>query len=472
MMSTRTLKEEDFIMRKTMKCFAAAAAAAVFGASSVFAASASSWLEPGLGGGSTTSPSGPVFSYASDFSVWANGRDIKDDKKTPYVDETARYKTGEIQHIAMSTGGKWNVAVTDSTVSTVSQFLNMFDSKGKFTDPNAKETKQIASAKIKDGTITVTGGKKAGRVNVWVYEINQKQVIYLPQYSVAPRMYAAEVKMSAGSPVLAEEGSFTYRVLNKGAKAVSKLTLAYNEYSRTAQEPVTLELGDKKETPDMTTSYTVDYKNADKTTDASVVRVRISADNSTVTVTPVGVGKSTVSIINTQSGKAAKLTVEVKPMRRVIFDNRYVTVDDVTDKNAPVALYSGDSVIEGGSILVTAAEGAEVDEIQIGGKPMKSGGTYKVSGEDVEVIAGKTYSVTITGADKNNTVQSGGKSIKSGVKFLSGTTLTLTLGPRASASVETGGRTTRYYSSADLTVNGDMTIEITVPEQSSTRSAR
>lgn len=454
-------------MKNTMKRFAAAAAAAIFGVSAAFTVSAASWLEPGLGSGSTTSPSGPVFSYASDFSVWANGRDIKDDKKTPYVDETARYKTGELQHIAMSTGGKWNVVVTDSSVSTVSQFLNMFDDKAKFTDPNAKETKQIASAKIKDGTITVTGGKKAGRVNVWVYEINQKQIIYLPQYSVAPRMYAAEVKMSAGSPVLAEEGSFTYRVLNKGAKAVSKLTLAYG--SGASQNAVKLELGDKKETPDMTTSYTVDYKNADKTTDASVVRVRISADNSTVTVTPTGVGKSTVSIINTQSGKAAKLSVEVKPMRRVIFDSRYVKVDDVTDKNAPVSLYSGDSVIDGGSIAVTAVEGAEVDEIQIGGKSMKSGGTYKVSGGDVEVVAGKTYPVTITGGDKNNTVKSGGKAVKSGAKFLSGTTLTLTLGSGASASVSTGGRTTRYYSSAEITVSGDTTINITVPEQPSKR---
>ena len=454
-------------MKKTMKRFAAAAAAVVFGISAAVTASASSWLEPDLGGGSTSSSNGPVFSYASDFSVWANGRDIKDDKKTPYVDETARYKTGEIQHIAMSTGGKWNVVVTDSSVSTVSQFLNMFDDKAKFTDPNAKETKQIASAKIKDGTITVTGGKKAGRVNVWVYEINQKQIIYLPQYSVAPRMYAAEVKMSAGSPVLAEEGSFTYRVLDKGAKAVSKLTLAYG--SGASQNAVKLELGDKKDTPDMTTSYTVDYKNADKTTDASVVRVRISADNSTVTVTPTGVGKSTVSIINTQSGKAAKLSVEVKPMRRVIFDSRYVKVDDVTDKNAPVALYSGDSVIDGGSILVTAIESAEVDEIQIAGKSIKSGSTSKVSGGDVEVVAGKTYPVTITGADKNNTVKSGGKAIKSGAKFLSGTQLSLALSSGASASVSTGGRTTRYYSSAEITVSGDTTITITVPEQTTKR---
>lgn len=452
-------------MKNTVKRFAAAAAAAVFGVSAAFTASASSWLDPGIGSGSTPSPSGPVFSYASDFSVWANGRDIKDDKKTPYIDETASYKTGELQHIAMSTGGKWSVVVTDSSVSTVSQFLNMFDDKGKFTDPNAKETKQIASAKIKDGTITVTGGKKAGRVNVWVYETNQKQIIYLPQYSVAPKMYAAEVKMSASSPVLAEEGSFTYRVLDKGAKAVSKLTLAYGPGA--SQDSVKLELGDKKDTPDMTTSYTVDYKNADKTTDASVVRVRISADNSTVTVTPTGVGKSTVSIINMQSGKAAKLSVEVKPMHRVIFDNRYVTVSDVTDKNAPISLYSGDSVIDGGSILVTAVEGAQVDEIQIAGKSMKSGGTYKISGEDVEVVAGKTYPVTITGADKNNTVKSDGKAIKSGSKFLSGTKLTLELGSGSYASVETGGRTTRYYRSADITVYGDMTITITVPEQPS-----
>lgn len=458
-------------MKKLTKGFAASAAAAVFGVSAALSASAVSWTDPSLGGGSSTTPlpSGPVFSYASDFSVWANGRDIKDDTKTPYIDETANYKTGELQHIAMFTGGKWNAVITDSSVATVSQFLNLFDDKGKFTDPNAKENKQIASVKIKDGTVTVTGGKKAGRVNVWVYEINQKQVIYLPQYSVAPRMYAAEVKMSAGSPVLAEEGSFTYRVLNKGAKAVSKLTLAYNGSSRAAQESVKLELGDKKEAPDITTTYTVDYKNADKTTDASVVRVGISADNSTVTVTPVGVGKSTVSIINTQSGKAAKLSVEVKPMHRVIFDSRYVTVSDVTEKDAPVALYSGDSVIEGGSILVNLVEGADVDEIQIDGKSLKSGGTYKVSGE-VEIVAGKTYAVTVNGADKSNSVKSAGKAIKSGAKFLAGTELTLELStPGAFAVVEAGGRMTRYYSSAVLTVSGETTVTITVPEQTTTK---
>lgn len=455
-------------MKKTTR-YIAAAAAAVFAASATLSVSAETWIIPGTSGGTGSSGStGPVFSYATEFSVWANGRDIKDDKKTPDIDETVRYKTGELQHIAMSTGGKWNVAVTDSTVATASDFMRLVDDKGKFTDPNAKETKQIASAKIKDGTITLTAGKKEGRVNVWVYEINQKQVIYLPQKSVVPKMYAAEVKMSAGSPVLAEVGDITMRKLNTGAKAVSKLTMSYNDRSRAGQESKRLALGDKKDTPDITSSYTVTYKNGDKTETPTVVSARISADNTTVTITPTGVGKTTLSIVNTQSGKAAKLTVEVKPMYQVEFDSRLVTVNNVNDKKNPVSVQSGDSLIDGASIQVTAVEGAEVDEIQIEGKSMKSGATYKIKGADVQIVAGKTYPITVVGSDKANFVQGNNKTVKTGTKFLAGTMLTLTIENGVTATIEEAGKKPVTYHSGgviEIPVKSETTITFNHPKQ-------
>lgn len=452
--------------KKATRYIAAVTAAALAAASAALSASAaetSPWLSGGIGSGNSGTATGPVFSYATEFSVWANGRDVKDDKKTPYIDETALYKTGQIQHIAMSTGGKWNVAITDSTIATASDFMRLVDEKGKFTDPNAKETKQIASAKIKDGTITLTAGKKEGRVNVWVYEINQKQVIYLPQQSVVPRYYAAEVKMSPSSPVLAEVGDITMRKLNAGAKTVSKLTMAEGDGS------TQLALGDKKDTPDITSSYTVTYKNGDKTETPTVVSARVSADNSTVTVTPTGVGKTTLNIVNTQSGKAAKLTVEVKPKYRVDFDSRLVTVSDITDKNNPVSVQSGGLVIDGASIQITAVEGAEVDEIQIDGKSMKSGSTYKVKGAAVEIVAGKTYPITIVGADKANFVQCDNKSVKSGTKFLAGTALTFTLANGVTATVEeAGSRPVTYHSGGtiDFTLRGETTITFNHPQQS------
>lgn len=448
-------------MKKSMRAIAAGMAAVFTAASAMLSVCADSWVTP-----ETTVITGPVFSYASEFSVWANGRDIKDDKKTPYVDETTYYKTGVIQHIAMSTGGKWNVVVTDTTVSTASDFMRLVDDKGKFTDPNAKETKQIASAKIKDGTITLTAGKKEGRVNVWVYEINQKQIIYLPQKNVVPRYYAAEVKMAPSSPVLAEDGDITMRKLNAGAKTVTKLTMAYNDRSNT-QETKKLALGDKKDTPDITSSYTVSYVNGDKTNTPTVVAARISADNTTVTITPTGVGKTTLNIVNTQSGKVAKLTVEVKAMYRVNFDSRYVTVNDVSDKNNVSAVRSGDSVIDGASLQITAAEGAEVDEIQVNGKTIKSGGTYKVAGGVTEIVAGKTYPVTIVGADKANFVQYDKKSIKSGAKFFAGTTLTLTIANGTTVTVEEEGKkpvTSHSSGSVDLRISGATTITFNKPQ--------
>ncbi|MCM1335457.1 MAG: hypothetical protein NC084_05580 [Bacteroides sp.] len=449
---------------KKTKRYIALLTAVVTAASAASSVSAETWIIPGTSG--STSTTGPVFSYASEFSVWANGRDIKDDKKTTDVDETAKYKTGEIQHIAMSTGGKWNVAVTDTSISTASQFMGLVDAKGKFTDPNAKEVKQIASAKIKDGTITLTAGKQAGSVNVWVYEINQKQVIYLPERNVVPKCYSAEVKLAPSSPTLAEVGDVTMRKLNTGAKAVTKLTMAYNDGSRATQESKQLALGDKKDSPDITSGYTVTYKNGDKTETPTVVQARVSADNATVTITPTGVGKTTLNIVNIQSGKAAKLTVEVKAMYAVNFDSRLVTVSDISDKKNPVAVSSGDRIINGASLQVTAAEGAEVDEIQVNGKTLKSGGSYKIKDETVEIIAGKTYPVTIVGGDKANYIRYNEKSIKSGAKFFAGTVLTVTIESGVTATVEREGRTPTTLHSGGaqpLTVNGAVTITFNHP---------
>ncbi len=453
-------------MKKIYKYFVGIAAAMTAAASAAAAASAFSetslWL-PGVNnnawGGSGSSMVGDA-----DFNVWANGKDTKDNKKTPENEERL-YKTGKIQHIAMSTGGKWNVAITDISVTSVGDFLTRLDSKGKFVDAKSAENKLIASAKIKDGEITVTAGKQAGRVNVWVYETNKDGVVYMPNYNVRPTMYTVNVKLSGGSPVLAELEDVEAGVLKSGAKPVTKLEMGFESGRNAVQETKRLMLADKKEASDPDSTYTISYKNSDKTETPSVVLANLNADGTTVTLTPISEGKTTINITNDQSGKAAKLTVEVKGMFEVGFDNKLVKVEDVSDKKEPVEVRNGDNVIDGTPLKITKLENVEVDQISANGKSVKSGGTYKVSGENVQILAGKAYSVVVTGSDKTNTVVNVGdsKNVKKAT-LPEGSRLKLTLAAGKTASVTSGtGNPVTYTgpASVEVIVNADTVIAIT-----------
>lgn len=55
------------------------------------------------------------------------------------------------------------------SVTSTGKFIELFDN-GKLNKSAAAAGKELASAKIKDGVLTVTAGKKAGCFAVWVYE--------------------------------------------------------------------------------------------------------------------------------------------------------------------------------------------------------------------------------------------------------------------------------------------------------------
>lgn len=249
----------------------------------------------------------PVPAPVSGDGVWANGKDVKDNKKTADIDETAFYKTYSYQQVGNFSGGKWAVAVTMADIDTVDEFTALFDDKGKLT-PDGKtvtgKAKKLASAKIKDGKVTVTAGKEAGTVNVWVYELKNKKVVTNASLNIAPMKKTVCVRMASVSPVLAQPEDLTDGVLAQGKKAVSKITLLYKNGSA-SQEGMTLAIGDKKTRFDDAATFTVEIKEGENAV------ARVSQGINEITVAPVKAGKASITLTNVQSGKKAKLTVTV-----------------------------------------------------------------------------------------------------------------------------------------------------------------
>ncbi len=316
----------------------------------------------------------PVPAPASGDGVWANGKDVKDDKKTADIDETAFYKTYSYQQVGNFSGGKWAVAVTLTDIDTTDKFAALFDDKGKLT-PDGKtaagKAKKLASAKIKDGKVTVTAGKEAGTVNVWVYELKNKKVVVDKSLNIAPMKKTVGVYMASASPVLAQPEDLTDGVLATGKKAVTKLTLLYKNGS-SSQEGVTLAIGDKKTKFDDAATFTTEIKEGENSA------VKVSQGTNEITVSPVKAGKSTVTLTNVQSGKKTKLTVTAVNAYKATVpagasvkyksDGKYVEVKD------------GDYVPEKAKLEISASG----KKISVNGTEAKNG-NFTVGGAEVVI---------------------------------------------------------------------------------------
>lgn len=244
-----------------------------------------------------------MISEISSLSVWSGGKDVKDNKKTD-ADETAYYKTTVYEHTAMCSGGKWSAVVTGTDIDSAEKLLALYDENSKLTADGKKviaDAKKIASAKIKDGTVTVTAGKNAGTVNVWIVEMRNKRIVSDASIGVEPQMRQVSVLTAASSAVLAESGSVEGGVLKAGAKTVSKITLSHKAGEE--QEWTTLVLAGKKTSFDALNSFTLECSTPDV--------VAASLSGSQLLLFPVKSGKATVTVTNVQSGKKTKLSVTV-----------------------------------------------------------------------------------------------------------------------------------------------------------------
>lgn len=298
-------------MTKLFKRITAAAMAVVMAASATVVASAD---------GDEVQTTKYVYKNASNFDdgsfiVWANGKDIKAKKSKSEQDEY--FKTDVENVVENYSGGKWTVMVTpykDESTNTaydVENFLKLFTSsttgegENKVTVYSSKLTsegkavqkagKQLATAKIKEGKITVTAGKTAGKFQVWIYEVKAKQIVYsnVSDGQVDPFCIGGETKMAATAIAL----TTTNPVADGVAKKITKSKLADIKVG----EERTYYIADTKNdtVTDLVYNVTVDGK-----------EVKLGADNS-FTVKPTATGKLKITVTCEESGKKASFSAKV-----------------------------------------------------------------------------------------------------------------------------------------------------------------
>lgn len=247
----------------------------------------------------------------TDKVVWVNGKDTKANAKTGTP--ASLYKSENYEQVMMSAGGKWQVAVTPATVATVEDFMKEFDDKGKIT--KAKDYKNLASAKVKEGTVTVTAGKEGGEINVWVYEVKAKAVVNTED--VKPVATKFTVKVAPTMVVTATPVKVTDGAVPAIAKA-DKLEKSYAPGSE-----VLAYFGDKKAATSLDATFVLmDGKNPAELKDGKfvgdgftaelvaagengpAVKIVIAADAKEKT-------KIAVSVKNVESAKVAKISTTV-----------------------------------------------------------------------------------------------------------------------------------------------------------------
>lgn len=260
--------------------------------------------------GGTSEPT-PAGEENTDKVVWVNGKDTKANAKTGTP--ASLYKSENYDQVMMSAGGKWQVAVTPATVATVEDFMKEFDEKGKLT--NAKDYKELASAKIKEGTVTVTAGKKGGEINVWVYEVKAKAVVNTEQ--VKPEATKFTVKVAPTMVVTAA----TVKVTDGAVPAIDKAEKLEKDYAPGSE--VYAYFGDKKAATSLDATFVImNGKEPAELTDGKfvgdgftaelvaagengpAVKIVIAADAKEKT-------KVAVAVKNVESGKIAKISTTV-----------------------------------------------------------------------------------------------------------------------------------------------------------------
>ena len=235
----------------------------------------------------------------SDNVIWVNGKDIKADKKDPESFPTLYKSEATAEIVQKYSGGKWMVVVLkDGTAGDADAFAKLFNDKGKIDSAKVKEGKEYASAKIKDGVITVTAGKKAGDVDVWLYEYKNKKVVNTTE--VKPVKYDYTVKIAPKA----------IKVQNSEKADLKDLKLTVGD----AAAAYTVVGTAKNGTVSSDATYTVELKDPSK---ASVLKLTDVKEAGTFkleagTTTSTKGEKVAIVITNVQSGKKITFNVTVK----------------------------------------------------------------------------------------------------------------------------------------------------------------
>ena len=245
------------------------------------------------------------------FTVWVNGKDIKANEAKKI--EAAYYKSATTQYKAMYSGGKLNVLVTTGDIDTVSELVALIDEKGKASKEAVSKGAELAKAKIKEGTITVTSSKKAGTFYVWVYETKKdpktKKTVVVNETGstgteVKPVSYKGVAKMADKGLILTEK---------KITEGYSKTAKSVTKFETLPTKNVVLYIANKG---DAAADATCEYVVTTPTGQNEAVKAAVSEKTITITV-PETVGSEKgesfkFTVTNKQSQAKANFTVTVK----------------------------------------------------------------------------------------------------------------------------------------------------------------
>ncbi|MCM1335879.1 MAG: hypothetical protein NC084_08390 [Bacteroides sp.] len=281
--------------------------------------------------------------------VWVGAKDVKAKKDSGDYDTLM--KTETYPYVGTYSGGKIAVAVLKKEdAADEAAFVKLFEN-GKLNQDKAKAAKNLATAKYKDGQITVTAGKAPGSVYVWVYETKKdgKNTIVVNatnlktgagkastesgSATVKPAKEEFTVKAAMTSPqfiVKPASGSvtgITAPTVTDGSVAgtIAKGDKAVNLALKAEAEKATIYIADKTVAASKDNTFTI-LKEEKTKYDESVITLSSEAkvvwDGEAkafklADITAKGAGKTTINIQNDQSGKILKVNVVVTKWAKV-----------------------------------------------------------------------------------------------------------------------------------------------------------
>lgn len=328
--------------------------------------------------------------------VWIGAKDVKAKKDTDDYDTLM--KSESFYHVASYSGGKIGVAVVKkATASDEAAFVKLFDEGGKLDSTKAKEGKELASAKYKDGVVTVTAGKIPGEVDVWVYETKKvdgkTQVVNATTLqtgagqsmnktgsaTVKPTKYEFTVKAAVTGPQFVikpasgdVQGIKDPADTNKNIGTIEKGAKAVELAIKSDPEKATIYIADKKVEASKDNSWTILAEDKTKY-DANVITLdssaKVSYDSSAKAfklenITAKGAGKTTINIKNDQSGKVLKVPVVV---------TQWLKVSGSSDIKMSVEGATAASMSTSGIYVAPAAKVTFDKKVKVDGKEYDAG---------------------------------------------------------------------------------------------------
>ncbi len=338
--------------------------------------------------------------------VWIGAKDVKAKKGTGDFDTLM--KTEQVGYVGSYAGGKWQVAVVKKdAANNANAFVELLDEKGKLAKATADEGKKIASAKMKEGIITVTAGKEGGEVDVWVYEIRNKKVVngkvasgykqsvngtqgtevtpqkigtYTVKQAVTGPMFLVGKEESSGDLTGTPDGITAPKDTNNGVATIAKGDKAVNlAIKGDKKQKAAIYIADKKVEASKENTWEILTDDKSKYDDKIVTpgTVPTTLDSSKtykLELTAAGEGKTTVNIKNKESGKILKVNVVVTKWFKVTGDS---TVKMTVDGKA-------DALGSSGTFVAPKTKVTFDKEVEIGGKKYAAGKAVTITA-DTEV---------------------------------------------------------------------------------------